>query len=775
MAARDKNAALAPVPAFLRKHGDETIFDVRRLIKDCLDVRSHPACVAKARTGSIIAYPVKEGIINEKTLKSNHDLLSLYAWFVRKYPKLYKSVTLHRAILNDCAKFWKGRAGEDAFEYTKWKPDGKAIKSMTLCLRRLRYRSKKQRDEMFGEPDRGDDEASEPEGDEDDEASQASEEETGDVQGPFDVPADDTAVDANPLDMEADAAIGPNPLDVQADAAIGPNPLDVQADAAVDPNPLDVQADAAIGRNPLDVQASVAMDPLEWASQRSPAVVAEVVSSPEAVQSREDLAKEQLQERLRALKNMMVLKREDTQLVPPDVLDQAANRYFPLAPRGPWPMACIVLLHLLLSPVRVGPLLVCGWAKLNVQMGAGLQPSHDTKPGAIVIEETIERGRLFRRPSTSDMEGLRCNLETKFAVEAATGTRDELQVIARPLASSKMGSIMGPGTRASNPDSIPKPCGTQQVSTLEPSEKDPALDFRVPSQKPSASEPCVVSEKTSTPDACVASDKTSTPDACVASQKKSKKPRRDSQQDAGPSQTAMNEANSLPEPVKVAEKDPLPELSDGNAAGCAADIPEVPHSFTRVEQRMLRKQKVAAQRKRKHGEDQPHDEAEGEDSEAPEPRGRGRARGRGGRGRGRGRGRSGAVKDDEEKPLQSLSRSRSPAVMKRPAAKGQVSTMVPKKSAEPKNKAKAVSEVPKKAARPKTKPGAASEAADRENGASLQDLLKLVLDGLPLLKAQAADMVKLRPDYNSRDVLPIAVERRGPLKQIAGCTQLSHV
>ena len=102
--------------------------------------------MARARTGSVVAYPVKEGAINEKTLKCNHDLLSLYAWFVRKYPKLHKSVSLHRAVLNDCAKFWKSREGEEAFDYGKWKPDGKAIKSLTLCLRRLRYRSKKQRD-----------------------------------------------------------------------------------------------------------------------------------------------------------------------------------------------------------------------------------------------------------------------------------------------------------------------------------------------------------------------------------------------------------------------------------------------------------------------------------------------------------------------------------------------------------------------------------------------------------------------------------------------------
>ena len=150
------------------------------------------------------------------------------------------------------------------------------------------------------------------------------------------------------------------------------------------------------------------------------------------------------------------------------------------------------------------------------------------------------------------------------------------------------------------------------------------------------------------------------------------------------------------------------------------------------------------------------------------------------------------MEDDGDKPLRSLSRSRSPVVMKRPAAKGQVSTAVSKKVAEPGNKAKAASEVPKKAAgpktkprassevpkkaaRPKTKPRAASEAASRENGASVNDRLKLVLQGLPLLKAETADMVKKRADYNSRDVLPIPMERRGPLKQIAGCTQLSHV
>ena len=116
----------------------------------CQDIRSHPACTARARTGSLIAYPLKEGAINEKTLKCNHDLLSLYAWFVKKYPDLHKSVALHRAVLADCAKYWQTREGDAAFEYKKWKPDGKGLKSLTLCLRRLRFRSKNQRDVDLG-------------------------------------------------------------------------------------------------------------------------------------------------------------------------------------------------------------------------------------------------------------------------------------------------------------------------------------------------------------------------------------------------------------------------------------------------------------------------------------------------------------------------------------------------------------------------------------------------------------------------------------------------
>ena len=101
-------------------------------------------------------------------------------------------------------------------------------------------------------------------------------------------------------------------------------------------------------------------------------------------------------------------------------------------------------------------------------MSQRMQPSHDTKPGIIAIEDTVERGTRFLRPSTSDMEGLRCNLATKFAAEAAADTRDKLTAVARPLASSKTDSILGAGTRASNPGSIPEPHGSSAHSRMQP-------------------------------------------------------------------------------------------------------------------------------------------------------------------------------------------------------------------------------------------------------------------------------------------------------------------
>ena len=44
MGSKDRDAPLSAVPAWLKRKGDETIFDVRQLIKDCLTWHS---CVVK--------------------------------------------------------------------------------------------------------------------------------------------------------------------------------------------------------------------------------------------------------------------------------------------------------------------------------------------------------------------------------------------------------------------------------------------------------------------------------------------------------------------------------------------------------------------------------------------------------------------------------------------------------------------------------------------------------------------------------------------------------
>ncbi|CAE6966530.1 unnamed protein product [Symbiodinium natans] len=93
MAAVDaRERALPSVPKFLRGESDEVLFDLRQLIKD---VRTEPSIVAKARTGSVIAYPQEKGDMNERTIKANLDLLEVYSTYVKKYPHLFlKSDTI---------------------------------------------------------------------------------------------------------------------------------------------------------------------------------------------------------------------------------------------------------------------------------------------------------------------------------------------------------------------------------------------------------------------------------------------------------------------------------------------------------------------------------------------------------------------------------------------------------------------------------------------------------------------------------------------------------
>jgi len=207
------------------------------------------------------------------------------------------------------------------------------------------------------------------------------------------------------------------------------------------------------------------------------------------------------------------------------------------------------------------------------------------------------------------------------------------------------------------------------------------------------------------------------------------------------------------DPSKKAPVEPVVDKASSNplddCAGEGCDIPDVPESFTRVQQRGLRKAQVAAQRKRKHGEEDVSG-AEEQDDEEAQPRGRGRGRGRGAGGRGAG-GRGGRGSRDE---VAKRSRSRSPKLMKRPAAKGQA---IPKAAAVVKEK------------KPKT--GSSTDAADEsgEVGAAMQAKLKLVLQGLPLLRANIAEKMESHPDFHSRDILPILPERRAGLKACVGC------
>ncbi|CAE7539069.1 unnamed protein product [Symbiodinium necroappetens] len=296
-------------------------------------------------------------------------------------------------------------------------------------------------------------------------------------------PEDDEAVDEGlePSEGEAsDAAVDANPSDVQADAAIDPSPSDVP-DAAIDPSPL-LEVPAAV----VEVPAAVVLDPVEFAAQRSPAAVAEVVSSPEVAETKGFSAKEQLQERLRELKQRMALKREDTQLVPSDVLDQAAERLRAL-PSSEALSIC--------SQTSFQCALHRG-AQLASVSGA-LQPSHDKMLGVVAVEESVERSKLFRRPSASDLEVLRCNLADKFEALATEETCDsgpvkasrrELQELARPLAGSKTDSMLVAAelVGASAEPSVV----SYKDSTLQPPQKDPALEPGT----------CLLSKRNSTPE-----------------------------------------------------------------------------------------------------------------------------------------------------------------------------------------------------------------------------------------------------------------------------------
>ena len=107
------------------------------------------------------------------------------------------------------------------------------------------------------------------------------------------------------------------------------DPGDLEEDCGEDPEEEAIEPE---GEEPAEEN----FDPVEYADKLPPAGVAEICSSPEvaAASSSHETPeavdatdkKSQLQERLRELKQQMVLKRQETRVVPATLLDQAAEK-----------------------------------------------------------------------------------------------------------------------------------------------------------------------------------------------------------------------------------------------------------------------------------------------------------------------------------------------------------------------------------------------------------------------------------------------------------------
>ena len=111
------------------------------------------------------------------------------------------------------------------------------------------------------------------------------------------------------------------------------DPGDLEEDCGEDPEEEAIEPE---GEEPAEEN----FDPVEYADKLPPAGVAEICSSPEVAaevaaassshETREAVdatdKKSQLQERLRELKQQMVLKRQETRVVPATLLDQAAEK-----------------------------------------------------------------------------------------------------------------------------------------------------------------------------------------------------------------------------------------------------------------------------------------------------------------------------------------------------------------------------------------------------------------------------------------------------------------
>ena len=111
------------------------------------DLRTDSNLKARARGGSVLAWPVQKGKVNEKVLRSNIDLFEYFAEIVSRYKDQMLTVPVLKRVLGDCAHYWKNLPEESGpVVYDGIVADAKAIKSACLCLRRLRGRADRQRD-----------------------------------------------------------------------------------------------------------------------------------------------------------------------------------------------------------------------------------------------------------------------------------------------------------------------------------------------------------------------------------------------------------------------------------------------------------------------------------------------------------------------------------------------------------------------------------------------------------------------------------------------------
>ena len=238
--------------------------------------------------------------------------------------------------------------------------------------------------------------------------------------------------------------------------------------------------------------------------------------------------------------------------------------------------------------------------------------------------------------------------------------------------------------------------------------------------------------------------------------------------------TPIHAEQELPEtdlcPIHAEQKLPETDLCEKEQQeNDLASIPSIDASFTRKDQRRMKKTKVAEQRRRKinHAPGEAHEgQEEEDDAEAvsSEQRGRGRGgRGRGGGGRGaRGRGGRGSGGGGRKRGRsRSQSAESEPQVLRRPAAK---SLAKPSKPQDAKRKAQAN---PKP--EPKPKKAKVDESVRKAcEGQGVDEVVTFILSDIDALKTKTALKISKLPVMQRIDEIPIQHELRSEYKKSFG-------